>query len=371
MWKKSEIRGRWEKYKWWILCIIITLAVFVILYYVHPNTDQDNARYILSAIAQSLAAILALVFTITLVVSQMTRRYTAMDKIIFRRETISLMIIFGIGIIAPLLVLRISFWGWGVILSIVIASFCVFSLIPFLKGINDVLKYDIGIANLNEEIMEAIDLGYEPKAKNKIMQLNEIGRDAVKGFREDVASDIIDFLSKIGEKTAEKGFEDATSFVAKGFNNIGVEGAERGFKDATVVFAAMGLRDLRVSAVKNQWKNVAILSTIFLRDIGVKAAENGLLTATTRSVEGLEYVGTVGEGRDIDYETTRGLLCLGAAVQKYQPKKVDRVIQNLKEMERKTRLGRSIVIEWGKDCINGYPHLESSFEEFKRRYNEG
>ena len=28
-------------------------------------------------------------------------------------------------------------------------------------------------------------------------------------------------------------------------------------------------------------------------------------------------------------------------------------------------------IEFDKDCISKYPHLESSFEEFKRRYNEG
>jgi len=214
LWKKSEIRCRWEKYKWCILCIIITLAVFVILYYVHPNKDQDNARYILSAIAQSLAAILALVFTITLVVSQMTRSYTAMDKIIFRRETISLMIIFGIGIIAPLLVLRISFWGWGVILSIVTASFCVFSLIPFLKGVNDVLKYDIGIGNLNEEIMEAIELGSELKARNKIKELSKICKDAIKESREETTSGIIDFLSEIGEKTIETKFENVTFNVS-------------------------------------------------------------------------------------------------------------------------------------------------------------
>ncbi|MBE9594512.1 MAG: hypothetical protein IMF19_13660 [Proteobacteria bacterium] len=89
-------------------------------------------------------------------------------------------------------------------MSIVTASFCVFSLIPFLKGVNDVLKYDIGIGNLNEEIMEAIELGYEPKAKHKIMELNEIGRGAVKEFREDVASNIIILLSDIGKKNSRE-----------------------------------------------------------------------------------------------------------------------------------------------------------------------
>ena len=381
MWKKSEMIYKWEKCKRWILCkwgkynrwtfcIIITLAVFSILYHVHPNTDQDNARYLLSAIAQSLAAILALVFTITLVVAQMTRRYTAMDKIIFRPETIFLMIIFGIGVITPLLVLKIGFWGCGVILSIAIASFCVFSLIPFLIGVNNVLKYDIGIGNLNEEIMEAIERGYEPKAKNKIMELNEIGKGAVKEFREDVALDIIHFLSKIGTKSTEKEFEDATFFIMEGLKNIGVEGAEKGFKDVTVLFAASGLKNLRVKAAENQWETITALTTTFLRDVGVKAAEKGLRVATATSVEGLNYVGTVGETNYVNYETVCGLLCLGAAVQKYSPVQVDYVIEHLKKMLTEAR-SYYIVTKFDNDCISKYSHLKSSFEEFIRRYNEG
>ena len=261
--------------------MIIAIAVFSILYYVHPNECPEDARYILSAISQGLAAILALVFTITLVVAQMTRRYTAMDKIIFRHETLFLMIVFGIGIIAPLLVLEFGFWEWGVILSIVIASFCVFSLLPFLIGVNDVLKYDIGIGNLNEEIMEAIELGYELKARNKIMELNKIGRDAVKGFREDVASNIIILLSNIGKKTAGKRFEDATFFVVEGLKDVGIEGIEMGFEDETMQFVARQLHNLRDKTAENHWPDIAIQTTDFLKDIGVKAAEKGLPNTTT------------------------------------------------------------------------------------------
>ncbi len=364
------MRYKLEKYKWWILCII-TLAVFSILSildYANPNECPENSRYILSAISQGLAAILALVFTITLVVAQMTRRYTAMDKIVFRDETISLMIVFGFGVVTPLLVLKFGWFCVGVSSSIAIAFFCVFSLIPFLKGVNDVLKYDIGIGNLDEEIMEAIEQGHEPKAKNKIRELNEIGRGAVKKFREDVARDIIHFLSKIGKKSAEKEFEDATFFVVEGLKNIGLEGAESGFEDETVLLAANGLKELRVKAAKNQWENITVLTTIFLRDIGIKAAEKGLRIATTLSVEGLKYVGTVGVTNDVTDETVCGLLCLGAAVQKYSPVQVDHVIKHLRKMVTEARSDNYFVIvfekEYEKECISKYPHLESSFEEF-------
>ena len=50
----------------------------------------------------------------------------------------------------------------------------------------------------------------------------------------------------------------------------------------------------------------------------------------------------------------------------YLPEQVDRVIQNLKEMEKK--IGRDLLIRWGGNCIGDYPNLKASFEEFKRRY---
>jgi hypothetical protein len=42
-----------KKYNGWLYCVFVTIAVGLILYF-YPNTDQDNARYILSAISQGL-----------------------------------------------------------------------------------------------------------------------------------------------------------------------------------------------------------------------------------------------------------------------------------------------------------------------------
>ena len=200
--KKLARRFRYKlvKYKYWIYCLILTLIVLSILYYAPLNECPENARYILSAISQGLAAILALVFTITLVVAQMTRRYTAMDKIIFRRETKFLMIFFGIGIVAPLLVLEFGFWEWGVHSSIVIASFCVFSLLPFLMCVNRVLKYEIGFVNLYGETLDAIKLNNEANVVKGIIDLESICKGAIKESRGYTTFEIINFLSDIGKK---------------------------------------------------------------------------------------------------------------------------------------------------------------------------
>ena len=478
MWKKNEVRYKFKKYKWWIL-IIMTLAVFSILSildYANPNECPDNARYILSAISQGLAAILALVFTITVVVAQMTKRYTAMDKIILRRETTFLMLVFGTGIILPLFALKFGWFCVGVSLSIAIAFFCVFSLILFLKGVNNVLKYDIAVENLDEEIMEAIESGYEPKA-SKIRELNEIGESAVREFREDAVMEIIGRLSIIGKESAEKRFKHATLLVADGIIGMGIESIENELDDIRIVKnAVIGLKNIGVEAAKNRLEGLSEVvpkAINGLTKVGTKAAEEGLVGTTISAVSGLkdviveyrylfswgnipgtdnerflkcliiyhdidwaksakirksdddktiyisnyensaeitidETLGTailkINDGRIHDIEVkkedhklnlrkddielnidglkdtknrltaVKGVWCLGAFVTKYMPERADTadtVIQCLKEIEKE--IGKDLLMkwEWEKNCTNKYPHLKSSFERFKRGYDEG
>ena len=366
------MRYKWEKYNWWIYCVIIAIAVFVILYYAYPNTDQDNARYILSAISQGLAAILALVFTITLVVAQMTRRYTAMDKIIFRHETIFLMIIFGVGVVMPLLVLKRGFWGQSVNLSIAVAVFCVFSLLPFLKGVNRVLKYEFGVNALYREIMVAIESGIEESIDTE--ELMEIGERAVMEAPENTVGAIIRSLSRIGKKCAEKGLGDETSWVANKLSVIGVESVGRKFEEASF-FAATGLKQIGVVAAKigltgGLLGDPATDAINGLKDIGAKAAENGLKkwNITNHAAEGLRDISMKLEDK---YLAVNGLWCLGAFVMEYLPEQCDRVIQYLKEIEKENEIDTAALMRWGENCIRDYPNLKASFEEFKKRYNEG
>lgn len=368
MWKKSEIKHKWIKCKYWIYCIIPTLVVFLILYYIHPNENPENARYILSAISQGLAAILALVFTITLVVAQMTRRYTAMDKIIFRLETKLLMFLFGIGIIAPLLVLYFGFWGWGVILSVVIASFCVFSLLPFLIGVNSVLKYDIGIVNLNEEILEAIRSENEAKAVQGIIDLELICNDAIKESREDTTFNIIIFLSEIGKKNIEMKLRKATSYLITRLNNIGLDAIEKGFDDTTLLFLTGALGNLRIGAAENTWKQEALLATYNLKEIGCKAAENNLTITTKEAIDGLKYFDSVDIGIEFNDEADKGLCYLGVFTTEYLPSAVNHVIKILKEFD-----GNIItylkISDWEQSFITEYPNLKTSLDKFKSQYS--
>lgn len=355
------------KYKYWIYCLIPTFVVFLILYYFHPDECPENARYILSAISQGLAAILALVFTITLVVAQMTRRYTAMDKIIFRLETKLLMSLFGIGIIAPLLVLYFGFWDWGVILSFVIASFCVFSLLPFLISINKVLKYDIGIVNLNEEILEAIRSKNEAKAVQGIRDLESICKDAIKESREDTTFNIIIFLSEIGKKNIEMKSRKATSYLITRLNQIGLDAIDNGFGDVTLLFLTEALGDLRIGAAKNKWEQEALLATYNLKDIGCKVAEKKLVIATTKAIDGLKYFDFVDVRIGSNNEAAQGLCYLGVFTTEYIPDVVGYVIQSLKEFDQSVIV--HTIINWEQSFIEKYPNLKTSLDKFKTQYS--
>ena len=364
----ERFRYNWIKYKYWIYCLIPTLVVFSILYCAHPNECPENARYILSAISQGLAAILALVFTITLVVAQMTRRYTAMDKIIFRRETKFLMIFFGIGIISPLLVLEFGFWKWGVPLSIAIASFCVFSLLPFLIGVNRVLKYEIGFVNLYGETLDAIKSGNEANVVKGIMDLESICIDAIKESREDTTFEIIDFLSEIGKKiieTKEEELRNTTRNLIIGLGNIGIDAIEKGFKDATLFFLAKALGDLRRGAAKNEWELEAGLAADKLKGIGCKAAEKGLTTTTNAAIVGLKYCDSVGVEMKfkLNHGAVRGLCYLGVFTTEYLPSEVNQVINILKKFDQSIIKSSTRGLE--KSFVEVYPRLKTSLNKFK------
>jgi len=365
----SEMRYKWEKYNWWIYCLIIAIALLAILYRVYPNTDQDNARYILSAISQGLAAILALVITVTFIVAQMMRRYTATKKIILNSGTKFLMLVFGTGIILPLFALKFGWFCVGVNLSIVIACFCIALLLPFLKNVSDVLIYDVGYVNLYGEITDAIKSENEAKTVQGIIDLESICKDAIKESREETTSEIIHFLSEIGEKTIETKFKNATFNVIIRLKNIGIDAIEKGFKDSTLLFLAGALGDLRTGSAKNEWEHEAILVTLELKEIGCKAAEKKLMLTTDWAIGGLKYVGSVWEGIEFNRQSVQGLCCLGVFATEYLPSIVNRVIQLLKEFERS--LITYSMINWEESFVREYPNLKSALEEFKRRYKEG
>jgi hypothetical protein len=294
-------------------------------------------------------------FTITLVAAQKTRRrYTAMNTIMLRSETIFLMIVFGIGIMLPVLTLKFGYWYEGLIGSIVIATFCVFSLFPFLLGVItrlDELAIDNAIDNLVEEAKEAIYSGFEAKVVNRVVELEEIGEDVVKRRREERAVQIVNGLASIGTEALDnnKKFEKLILRVVKILSRMGLQAANNKLDNA-VLHVGEGLKDIGVKIAIKQWTSEMRSVIIGLERIGSSAAENGL---------------------NAKHSIVIGLWVLGAAVKEYLPGCAGDVKRSLKKLEENIdrELWNSCFVK-AKDQINQIDALEIKYlYEFKEYYD--
>jgi len=243
-----------------IFCLIVALIVFVITY-INPIAQKDNILYFLSSISQGLAAIFTLVFTITIFGAQMMK--WSMSKI-FDRWTILLMIIFGIGIIFPLIQLVVNhnylpfdrIANLSIALDLFLATFCVLSIIPYSIRVNRIMKYEGGILNLTEGASEAIDSSHKVTASNKVSELMELGKNSVYDMQWDKAYTIVEKLEFLGKEIVDKEWLDLGFSTINGIKEIG---SDSWYKDIKVtVRAIIGLKVIGLKSVEKKLDGVPL-----------------------------------------------------------------------------------------------------------------
>lgn len=346
--------GRWVKYYWmWIACGIIAFGVGGVTYYCLPLAEGDAPLYLLSALSQGLAAIFTLIFAITIFAAQMMRKFTAMDKMI-DKWTIVLMLIFTIGIILPLIQLKTDknlLLGLSLIrtadlsfsIDLAVATFCVLSIIPYLKKVNRTMKYEGGIPKLKEEASEATDSGHKETASHKINELAELGESAATDIHrshELQTIKVIRELRNIGIGVAEKEWERQTKDVLVGLKKIGLKAVEK----ELVGEEPKELGILAVGRVFSATKEVLEALT----EVGIKAADKTLMkseeaedSVASWAIDGLIEIGDKAYKKDnskfkeVSRDSMTCLWILGAFVQKYLPDHAKNMAMNLKESDKR------------------------------------
>jgi len=149
--KVSNFIKNWYQY---IIIIIATLCFFIILNCLPLPTDTTANYYILSSISQGLSALLAIVFTVVLITIQVFNKFKAW-KLIVSWQTIILIIVFGLGIVLPLITLRYKATLFLINISISIALFCIFSLIPYVLKFGKFISSPVVYGDLEEHILNA------------------------------------------------------------------------------------------------------------------------------------------------------------------------------------------------------------------------
>ena len=152
----------WLFRKGWF--VIIPIVVAIVATWVWPGLnipfffvgESNQAFYLLSAIAQSLAAILALVFTVSLIAFQLSSRYS--QRLIgqfFNKFTIIYILVFVLGISLPLWTITEANY-YMVKISLNLCIVCLFLLIPYFVDLRERLSPERMLEELGRKTLKLI-----------------------------------------------------------------------------------------------------------------------------------------------------------------------------------------------------------------------
>ena len=379
----KEISEKFLKKIYWIGCIIFSLGIFSASYFMSSIFPpfNDGILYLLSSISQALAAIFALVFTIIIMVTSMSENYSAMDKF-FNKNTRILMIIFVIGIILPLFLLKfdintlnsimVQIYNVALSVSIGLAAFCIVAIIPLLKNYNEIVKFDIGVYNLTDKLDEATKLENYPRAESAIYDLKDIGLDAIKEKNEKplfIITNVISNFIQIG--LSRNGgilplFSPDVAIFA--LSEMGKSATERGMDK----FANSIIHSLQRSGKLMIDKDVNALEIIVtLQQIGIRATENKMKRTTTAYMESLLVLGNEASSEkrweylsDMAYN---GFVAGAAHLEEYFPEEADTVCSVIKSTN--IEIHDILSTESKYSLNNKISDIEGYSEKFLKRYN--
>ena len=115
--------------------------------------SRDPLYYLLSAQAETLGSLFVLAFTVTLVAAQIASRYSQiLLHQLIGAWALWYAIPFGAGILLPLFLLRGEFYLWAAHLSLLVASYCIFTLLPFAAAVRRLLSISGTLSTIRHEL---------------------------------------------------------------------------------------------------------------------------------------------------------------------------------------------------------------------------
>src|SRR3972149_7855492 len=153
-WQKSQLRSAFP-WPWWMaLPIYLVFALPLVWFLGFPSLPEslDPLYYLLSAQAQTLGAILALVFTLTLVAAQLATKYTQrVLNQVMGLWAFYYLVFYLFGVAVPLFLLNGRFTIWGVRISLLLGGFCLALLVPYFFALRRKLSPAATIQGLRAE----------------------------------------------------------------------------------------------------------------------------------------------------------------------------------------------------------------------------
>ncbi len=161
-----------------VLYVCIATPILYLTGYTSDSIGWTSYYYILSAQAQTLGTILALVSSFTLVAAQLITRYGhLLVRRILAPWVFWYVVPFLIGIIAPLFLLNSYFELWAARLTLLLGGMCIILLIPFFIAV----RRQLSMASLIDDLRTIIcDSSSEHDAKHALKSLSAVLLGALK-----------------------------------------------------------------------------------------------------------------------------------------------------------------------------------------------
>ncbi|RLG26032.1 hypothetical protein DRN85_04135 [Methanosarcinales archaeon] len=348
---------------YFIICVVvITVSHLVFSYFGFLHTDVDSARYMLSALVQSEAAVIAIVATLSLVGVQLAAQsYSVRVVEVFRKtpDLWILLLIYGVTI----------FWGLGVLKLIESGSsqpgglsnlevhisfayylgvFVFVALVPYILSTLDLLKPSTVIKVLaegitEESILSAIDeapdkvhgkdpiqpivdivrvslmksdyetaraglSAIEDRTIHIVKSLEESEQISDKTKLENVLKCLFTHIRRTGFLAANRKVGDPTLLATIILYNYGKRSAERGFEDSTW-WAVVSIGRLGELIVELKFNTFVMHTIQSLEEIGKTAVKN-FEDVTWWVVFYLGRLGELSAGQKLEYATLQATISL-------------------------------------------------------------
>lgn len=409
---KSKLFQWLSKPKWlnrltlysFLFPIVITPFHFIFSYFDLLHTDVNSARYMLSALVQSEAAIVALVVTLSLVAMQLAASsYSARVIEVFRRtpDLWILMGIYGIAIFYAMGVLklienppigRLSNLEEHVAFSYYLGIFAFVVLVPYIWKTLEMLKPSTVINILAKEInkknilfavqedreeMEdgntsfSYSRGFPRIKEDPILPIIDIVRSSLMKFDFETVKeglnairDRIDYIL-INETFTEEEERRVSIYIFNHLTAIGKLAASR--KDEVSIFEVINcMQKIGIRGAMGELTNVTFFSTYYLTQI-FHSLRFVQFEGTIKVADSLYYIGRIATVRrfeiGIEY-AVESLEKIGINVAKHKSGNAILIISHLEILlERAKKQNLSKATQQIEDCIKKVNEAQSKSEK--------
>lgn len=288
--------------------IVIIFFHFLFLYFNYLHTEIDSARYMISALVQSEAAIMALVITLSLVAVQLAASsYSARVIDIFKKspDLWILILVYGIVMFYGLVVLKLlekdenglSNLEFHISFVYYLGIFAFTALIPYFLNTLELLKPSTVIHFLAESSTDPNFIEGKDKS-DPFQSIIDIIRGSMMIYDYETVRDglreIVDHLKIIIEiKTLEdEKKEEIFNNISSHFTRLGKMSASRNDEDATLEVIDNLLKTGKLAIEQNLDQGGKRIG-ISLGVVGKVAAQQELKSATRQAIKSIEEIGIV------------------------------------------------------------------------------